>query len=78
MSSWNQYRTFEDFENAELWNSEIVGGALQALDDWEKSDNAHSFEDDLDDDDVEDGFDDDDDGNGEEHSGSKGSDGESL
>lgn len=49
MSIWNRYRTFEDFERNELWNSEIVAGALQALDgEWLDDD-----EDDDEDDDDE-------------------------
>ena len=60
MTNWNRFRTFEDFEHAELWSSEIVGGALESLDDeWSGFDDKVSFEDDLDDDDVdEDDFDD--------------------
>ncbi len=49
MSSWNRYRTFEDFEHAELWESEIVSDELQALDgDWDAVDT----EDDDEEDDV--------------------------
>lgn len=66
MSTWNRYRTFEDFENAELWSSEIVGGALESLDnEWSGFDDKVSFEGDLDDEDDVSDFDDDDEGEGD-------------
>ena len=69
MSTWNRYRSFEDFENAELWSSEIVDGALQVLDGWEKGDGAVNFEGDLDDDDDDDDDLDDEDFTGDPHDG---------
>jgi len=54
MNNWNKYRTFEDFETAELWSSEIVTGALQSMDDeWSGFDDKVSFADDVDDADGE-------------------------
>ncbi len=38
MSSWNKYRTYEDFEREELWSSDLLYSTLSGLDDAPRGD----------------------------------------